>query len=117
MRVAELWRYPVKSLAGERLDGIAVTAAGMAGDRIVQVRNGRDRVITSRTAPRLLALRGTWDAMAGEPLVNASTLTAAPGTRAPEVEVDSAELAIGWPDGARTTCTWTAAAPAVTTTT
>jgi len=42
----------------------------MAGDRIVQVRNGRDRVITSRTAPRLLALRGTWDATAGEPLVN-----------------------------------------------
>jgi MOSC domain-containing protein len=70
MRIAELWRYPVKSLAGERLDGVEVTAAGMAGDRIVQVRNGRDRVITSRTAPRLLALRGTWDTSAGEPLVN-----------------------------------------------
>jgi hypothetical protein len=70
MRVAELWRYPVKSLAGERIDGIEVTAAGMAGDRIVQVRNGRDRVITSRTAPQLLALHGTRDATAGEPLVN-----------------------------------------------
>jgi uncharacterized protein len=70
MRVAELWRYPVKSLAGERLDGVDVTATGMAGDRIVQVRNGRDRVITSRTAPRLLALRGTCDATAGELLVN-----------------------------------------------
>jgi MOSC domain-containing protein len=70
MRVAELWRFPVKSLAGERIGGVEVTPAGMAGDRIVQVRNGRSRVITSRTAPQLLALRGTWDAAAGEPLVN-----------------------------------------------
>lgn len=70
MHIGELWRYPVKSLAGEQIDAVDVTAAGMAGDRIVQARNGRNRVITSRTAPRLLALRGTWDATTGEPLVN-----------------------------------------------
>lgn len=33
LRVAELWRYPVKSLQGERLTGAAVGAEGLAGDR------------------------------------------------------------------------------------
>ena len=29
----ELWRYPVKSLQGERVDAVALTAQGLAGDR------------------------------------------------------------------------------------
>jgi uncharacterized protein YcbX len=33
MRVQELWRYPVKSLQGERLHEAAVDALGIAGDR------------------------------------------------------------------------------------
>ena len=33
-KVAELWRYPVSSKAGERLDQLHVHAAGVAGDRI-----------------------------------------------------------------------------------
>lgn len=33
MRVAELWRYPVKSLQGERLGEAAIDALGIAGDR------------------------------------------------------------------------------------
>jgi uncharacterized protein YcbX len=31
--VRELWRYPVKSMAGERLDSCMVTEAGLEGDR------------------------------------------------------------------------------------
>ncbi len=42
----------------------------------------------------------------GELLVSASTLTAAPDTRAPEIETSGAELAVTWADGARTTCSW-----------
>ena len=56
MRVAELWRYPVKSLAGERLERADVTANGIAGDRVVQVTDGRGRVVTARTTPSLLGL-------------------------------------------------------------
>jgi hypothetical protein len=59
------------------------------------------------------ALRGT--VVPGELLVSASTLTAAPGSAAPEVEVNGREVAITWSDGARSTCAWTAAAPEVTT--
>jgi uncharacterized protein len=33
VRVAELWRYPVKSLQGERLPEAAIDALGIAGDR------------------------------------------------------------------------------------
>jgi MOSC domain-containing protein len=32
-RVAEIWRYPVKSMAGERLDRCAVGVRGIPGDR------------------------------------------------------------------------------------
>jgi uncharacterized protein YcbX len=31
MRVAELWRYPVKSLQGERLDSVRVGIDGLEG--------------------------------------------------------------------------------------
>ena len=58
MFVQELWRYPVKSLAGERLARIETGPLGFRGDRVVQVRrNGK--VVTSRTDPRLLGLKGT----------------------------------------------------------
>ena len=71
MHVQELWRYPVKSLAGERLDEVEATLAGFEGDRLVQVWRGpMNRVVTSRTSPALLGLRATWDASDREPLVN-----------------------------------------------
>ena len=56
LRVAELWRYPVKSLAGERLPRAVLSATGIDGDRVVHVRDGRGRVITARTHPKLLGL-------------------------------------------------------------
>ena len=67
MRVAELWRYPVKSLAGEQLAHAAVSVDGIAGDRVVHVQAGR-RVVTARTHPRLLALSATLGED-GEPLI------------------------------------------------
>ena len=56
-----LWRYPVKSLAGERLSTATLAADGIHGDRIVCVR-GPEGVRTSRRHYRLLGLRGTLDA-------------------------------------------------------
>jgi len=75
LRVAELWRYPVKSLAGERLQRAVITANGIVGDRTVHVRDRRGRAITARTHPRLLALHGTLDAD-GAPLVDGRPWTA-----------------------------------------
>jgi uncharacterized protein YcbX len=55
MRVLELWRYPVKSLQGERLDSATVTGDGLEGDRrfaIFDVETGFG--LTARRAPELL---------------------------------------------------------------
>jgi uncharacterized protein YcbX len=60
LHVAGLWRYPVKSLAGEPLDTATLESAGIPGDRIVRVR-GPEGVRTSRRQYRLLGLRGTLD--------------------------------------------------------
>jgi uncharacterized protein YcbX len=75
MRVAELWRYPVKSLGGERLDRAEVSSNGIAGDRVVHVRSARGRVVTARTHPRLLALHATLGGD-GEPLIDGRPWTA-----------------------------------------
>jgi uncharacterized protein YcbX len=69
MQVAELWRYPVKSMAGEQLDQCELTADGIPGDRVLVVEGGRDRVVTSRSRPRLL-LHRTRLGDDGEPLVD-----------------------------------------------
>jgi uncharacterized protein YcbX len=55
MRVLELWRYPVKSLQGERLDLAPVTTAGLEGDRrfaLFDVDTGFG--LTARRVPELL---------------------------------------------------------------
>ena len=59
MFVKELWRYPVKSMAGERLDEIQLEELGFVGDRNVLVVDARGHVATSRTFPALLGLKGT----------------------------------------------------------
>ena len=54
MWLAEIWRFPVKSMAGERLETVEVRLDGLDGDRILHVRDERGRVVTSRTRPGLL---------------------------------------------------------------
>lgn len=59
--VAGLWRYPVKTLAGERLSTAAVGLNGISGDRTIWV-VGPEGVRTSRRHFRLLGLHGTLNA-------------------------------------------------------
>jgi uncharacterized protein YcbX len=59
MKVAELWRYPVKTMAGERLQRASVGPLGIAGDRVVHVEDADGRVITSRSHPRFLGHHGS----------------------------------------------------------
>jgi hypothetical protein len=69
MKVAAIWRYPVKSMAGERLTGAALTGGGFVGDRVVQVYDAHGQIVTARRFPRLLRLRATLGAD-GEPMVD-----------------------------------------------
>jgi uncharacterized protein len=59
MWIAELWRYPVKSLAGERLTEADVRIGGIAGDRVYQVRRSDGRIVDARAHPKMLALHPT----------------------------------------------------------
>jgi uncharacterized protein YcbX len=68
MHVAEIWRYPVKSLAGEQLQEAQLTENGVEGDRVVHVQ-GAHGLITSRTKYRLLGLHGRLGDD-GQPLIN-----------------------------------------------
>lgn len=54
MQVAEIWRYPVKTMAGEQLQRAGIGPLGIAGDRVVHVEDAKGRVITSRSHPRFL---------------------------------------------------------------
>lgn len=58
MNIAELWRYPVKSMGGERLSEVEISADGIAGDRLVHAENERG-LVTARTHPRLLGFAAT----------------------------------------------------------
>src|SRR5438045_1564328 len=51
--VAALWRYPVKSMGGERIDSSLIGERGLAGDRrwaVVDAESGR---VASAKRPRL----------------------------------------------------------------
>jgi uncharacterized protein YcbX len=82
----EIWRYPVKSMAGERLKEVEVFLDGLRGDRVVQVHDARGRLVTARSHPELLGRRATLGAN-GEPLVD--------GRRWREVALDGLTLVRG----------------------
>lgn len=68
MKVGELWRYPVKSMAGEPLPAAELTREGMPGDRALYVVDRGGKIVSARTRPRLLAFPATLGSD-GEPLV------------------------------------------------
>lgn len=59
--VSELWRYPVKSMLGERREEVLVTAAGTVGDRAWALREvDSGRVASAKKFPRLLNFRARY---------------------------------------------------------
>jgi uncharacterized protein YcbX len=61
LRVSGLWRYPVKSMAGEPLPVLAAGPAGGLGDRVLAVALvDSGRILTARQEPRLLAASARW---------------------------------------------------------
>ena len=71
MHVAELWRYPVKSLRGEMISTAEVLESGIRGDReVVVVSAARRKVITSRTRYPLLGLQGGISPQTGQAMIN-----------------------------------------------
>ena len=69
MKVTEIWRYPVKTMAGEMLQRVRIGPIGIEGDRVVHVEDAHGRVITSRSHSRFLGHKGSLG-LDGEPLVD-----------------------------------------------
>jgi uncharacterized protein len=70
LRVLELWRYPVKSLLGERLERADVGPQGIPGDRgWALVDPGTGEVLTARRVPDMLFATGRLRADGGPEVV------------------------------------------------
>jgi uncharacterized protein YcbX len=59
--VLELWRYPVKSLLGERLGAIEVKPRGLQGDRRFAVTDRYGKIGSGKTTRRFRLLPGLFD--------------------------------------------------------
>lgn len=57
MHLAALYRYPLKSAAGQSLDQVQLTPSGLEEDRAWMVVEPDGRMITGRTDPRLVLIR------------------------------------------------------------
>jgi uncharacterized protein len=51
--IAEIWRFPVKSMAGTSIDRVDLTSLGIAGDRRLAVRDLETGKVISAKQPRL----------------------------------------------------------------
>jgi uncharacterized protein len=58
MRIAQIWRYPVKSLAGERLEAVHVDARGLDGDRLWALVDPDGGIASGKTTTRFRKLTG-----------------------------------------------------------
>ena len=68
VNVVEIWRYPIKSIGGERLDAANVTPLGIDGDRRWGVRDvSTGNILTGRRTPKLLM--ATAAIVGGQPVV------------------------------------------------
>ncbi len=64
--VRELWRYPVKSMLGERLTEFTAGVGGVEGDRAWALRDAQSgNVLSAKKWPRLFAFRARYRTPAG----------------------------------------------------
>ena len=90
MRVAQIGRYPVKSMGGEKLDRARVESLGIVGDCVVHVEDASGHFITARTHPRLLGHHAKLNS-SGEPMVD-GLLSTDPKVSQDVVEIVGAHL-------------------------
>lgn len=63
--VQDLFRYPVKSMRGERLSAVDIGAQGIIGDRAYALRETNGRVVTAKKWATMLEFSARYDAPPG----------------------------------------------------
>jgi len=62
--ISAIYRYPVKSFGGERLEGCEVAEYGLRGDRVCsfydETKEGWSRFVTARTIPDMLSYQASY---------------------------------------------------------
>jgi uncharacterized protein YcbX len=69
LHLEAIWRYPIKSIAGERLESAALGSFGVPGDRTAYVVDERGEIVSARTRHGLLGLHGGTNGR-GDPTVD-----------------------------------------------
>ena len=95
MHVDSLWRYPVKSMVGERLDEVLLSSSGVAGDRGWAVRDEvRGGIRGAKKIGGLMRFAARYDSDAGvEPPAGAGvTMTLPDGTEVRSSDPDVNEV-------------------------
>jgi len=65
-KIEELWRYPVKSMLGERLHRVMATTGGLVGDRAWALRDLRTgNVVSAKKWARMLAFSACYEVAPG----------------------------------------------------
>lgn len=88
--VGALWRFPVKSMQGERLDRVEVVTGGMVGDRVAALVSDVGHLLSAKTVPELL-----WASARTEP-DGAVIVTLPDGTQVPIDDPTAAEAFSAW---------------------
>ncbi len=86
--VAELWRYPVKSMLGESVEAVEIETRGLVGDRLFALRDSAGKFGSGKTTRRFRRIPGLFS-------YRAATTTTVPVVTTPdgdELPVGSAEL-------------------------
>ena len=87
--IKEIWRFPVKSMGGERISAANIDYAGFADDRTWAVRDDEtNEIATARRIPKLMMLKARY---LTEPTTGFGPVAAS------RVEIE-------FPDGRRVSC-------------
>ena len=73
-KVESLWRYPVKSLLGESLDGLDINGRGVSGDRLYAVSNSDGKFGSGKDTRRFRRIDGLFS-MSAETTENGVSIT------------------------------------------
>ncbi|HZO82261.1 MAG TPA: MOSC N-terminal beta barrel domain-containing protein [Candidatus Binataceae bacterium] len=89
--VSALYRYPVKSMLGEKLDELPLTPNGAIGDRAWALREASGGITTAKKWPNMLGFRAGYDSAPAPGALAPVTIVFPDGTRIHAADPDASE--------------------------